>query len=343
MSPEPYVRGQAAVLAILLIGAAAVGSPLAALVLAGVGALVVFGLRTKYRGDVAAAGTPTPRHRERLDLIVSGDARAALGAGLVAGGLLVALGIGARDIGAAAATPVLLAGSAIGVYLSSLVDWYVILPRISGQLGVRPCRDEHSRHPRFPRTWRESTRWWFIHRIAAALILRFGLSFAVAFTIKRYVTFPGGSFVVATIAVAGFASYRAAAFRAFFEAGHPTFIVGRTVRCAKAKRQPLRTLKLGRRTFRIPGLKKEAVGDHGPRMYVYDVALECVQLARVADREREVPRDSDDKVVFESDPEKVLLKDIGAVKPGTPFAGCEGRCSGINWYCIENPRCFEPK
>jgi hypothetical protein len=26
-----------------------------------------------------------------------------------------------------------------------------------------------------------------------------------------------------------------------------------------------------------------------------------------------------------------------------PFSGCKGGCSGINWYCIENPRCFAPK
>ena len=173
--------------------------------------------------------------------------------------------------------------------------------------------------------------------------LSFGVSFAVSSTIKQYVSMPGGAFVVATVAVAGFASYRQAAFRAFFQAGHPTFIVGRTVRRSRAKRRPLLSARLGRRTFTIPGLKKEPVGRLGPREYVYDVALECVQLVDVRDRERAVPRDDNGDVVYESDPEKVLLKDIGAAKRAKRFEGCKETCSGINWYCIENPQCFEPK
>ena len=343
MSPEPYVRGQALVLSALLVAAAILGTPLAVLILASVIGLVARGLNVKYRRDVAMAADPAPYHRERLDLIVAGDARAALGIGIAASALLVGFDVSRPDIGAAPATAVLLAGAAAAVYLSSLVDWYIILPRISGQLGARPCQDENSEQPRFPKTWREITRWWYIHRIAAALLLRFGLSFAVTLTIKRYVSFPGGSFVVGTIAVAGFASYRAAAFRAFFEAGHPTFIVRRTVRRSKARRRPLRTFTLRGHTMAIPGFKKEAVGPFGPRQYVYDIALECVQFAAVRERERAATRDDNGEVVYERNPEKILLKDIGACKPGTSFSGCKHGCSGINWYCIDNPRCFEPK
>jgi hypothetical protein len=337
------VRWQALALAGLLVAAAVLASPPAALVLSVVSGVIARGLYVKYRRDVVAAGTATPRHRERLDLIVAGDARAALGVGVIAGAILVGLDVDAVDIGAATATPVLVAAAVAGVYLSSLVDWYIILPRISGQLGVRPCRDHNGQHPRFPKTWRETTRWWYNHRIAAALILSFGLSFAVTSTIKQYVSVPGGAFVVATVAVAGFASYRKAAFRAFFEAGHPTFIVGRTVHRSRAKRRPLRSFKLGGRTFTIRGLRKEAVGPLGPREYVYDVSLECVQLVAVRDRERAIPRDENGDVIYEDDPEKVLLKDIGAAKRAKPFEGCTKSCSGVNWYCIENTRCFEPK
>ncbi len=171
MSPEPYVRWQALALAGLLVAAAVLASPRAALILAVVSGVIARALYVRYRGDVVAAGTTTPGHRERLDLIVAGDARAALGIGIIAGAILVGLNVDAVQIGAATATPVLLAAAAAGVYLSSLVDWYIILPRISGQLGVRPCRDQNGRHPRLPKTWRETTRWWFHHRIAAALSL----------------------------------------------------------------------------------------------------------------------------------------------------------------------------
>lgn len=343
VSPEPYVRWQAAALAGFLVAAGVCASPRAALILAVISGVIARGLYAKYSRDVAAAGTTTPRHRERLDLIVAGDARAALGIGVIADAILVGFDVDAVAIGAATATPVLLAAAVSGVYLSSLVDWYIILPRISGQLGARPCRDQNGQHPRFPKTWRETTRWWYNHRIAGALMLSFGSSFAVSLTIKRYVSVPGGAFVVASVAVAGFASYRKAAFRAFFEAGHPTFIVGRAVRRSGAKRRPLRSFNLGRRTFTIPGLRKETVGPLGPREYVYDVALECVQLVAVRDREHAIPRDDNGDVIYESDPEKVLMKDIGAAKPAKPFEGCREGCSGINWYCVENPHCFEPQ
>jgi hypothetical protein len=343
VSPVPYVRGQALVLAVLLLAAAVLGAPAPTLAVACVAALSARGLYVKYCRDVLAAGTPVPDHRERLDLIVSGDARAALGVAIVGSALLVGSDFTPPDIGVAAASPVLLAGACAAVYLSSLVDWYVILPRISGQLGFRPCRDENGRHPHFPRTWRETTRWWYIHRIAAALFLSFGMSFAITLTIRRYVEFPGGTFVVGSIAGAGLAAYRQAAFRAFFQAGHPTFIVGRTVRRQTAKRRPLGAFAVGTRKLRIPGFKKDPVGPLGPREYVYDIALEGVQLVGARERERGVPRGADGNVSYESDPEKVLLKHIGTVKPAKPFAGCETCCSGINWYCIENPRCFEPK
>lgn len=293
---------------------------------------------------MAAARTDVPWHRDRLDVIVAGDARAALGIGLIASALLVGFDVEPPDVGAAAATPVLLAGAAAAVYLSSLVDWYVILPRVSGQLGARPCRGEHGEHPRFPKTWRETTRWWYLHRIAAALMLRFGLSFAITMTVNRHISLPGGAAVIAGAAVGGFAAYMAAVPKAFLQAGHPTLIVGRTVRRRSSKRLPLRTFKLKRWVIAIPGFKRVPVGSPGPREYVFDVALEGVQVVPVEERERAVPRNDAGEIEYENDPTKVPLKQVDACEPAKrPFAGCSKRCAGINWYCIENRSCFEPK
>ena len=343
MSPEPYVRGQAAVLAVLLVAAAVLASPIAILVLSVVSAAMVVGLSRKYRRDVRTARSETPAHRRRLDDIVAGDARAAIGAGIVASGLLYGFGVRVVDIGAAPATPVLVAGAAAAVYLSSLVDWYVILPRISGQLGVRPCRSD-DRLPGFPHTWRLTTQWWYVHRIAAALLLRFGLAFAITLTVHRYVSLFGGSSVVVAAALGFLASYLAAVPKAAFEAGHPTLIVGRTVQRTEGRRRRRKQLRVARRTISIPALTFAPIGNYGRRQYVYDIALEGVQLVPARPRERAVPRDDDGTVSFEKDPEKVLLKNLGAVRPGEPaFQGCRETCSGINWYCIENPRCYEPK
>lgn len=346
MSPEPYVRGQAFVLAAVLVIAAVLGSPLAALISAGVASLSAWGLAAKYRRDMLVARGATPHHRERLDLIVAGDARAVLSIGLTIGAVLVAEGFDVPDIGIASATPILLAVAVSAVYLSSLVDWYLILPRISGQLGARPCRADSGDHERFPKTWRETTRWWYVHRIAAALLLRFGLSFALTLSVNEYLDLPGGAAIVAAAALGGFAPYMAAVPRAFFQAGHPTMIVGRTVRRRKTERPPLRTFTVMGRTIRIPGLKRRPVGPHGPREYVFDVALEGVQLVPASAREKAVPRERDGNVSYERDPETLPLNAVAAAE-ATPadraFSGCDGQCSGVNWYCIENPRCFEPK
>jgi hypothetical protein len=344
MSPEPYLRGQALVLAILLLATAVLGSALAALVCAVASGLAAWGLHAHYRSDLSAAQADVPPHRERLDLIVAGDVRAAIAAGVIAGGLLIGFPIHRPDVGVVPATLILLAATAAVILLSSLFDWYIILPRVSGLLGIRPCRDPDRDHPRFPRTWRETTRWWYIHRIVAALVLRYGLSYAVVFTIEHHVSLPGGTDIVSGAAVGSFAAYLAAIPAAVWQAGHPSLIVGRTVRRHHVEITP-RTLSAFGWRIQIPWPKRHALATLLPREYVYDVALESVQLVPAASREHKIPRHRDGNVIYERNPVKMEVRDARPSGPerAKPFSGCEGRCSGISWYCIENPRCFATK
>ena len=341
VSPEPYVRAQAFALALLLVAAAVLGSPIAALACAAASGAVAWMLRAKYLGDVA--GKPIASHRERLDRIVAGDAQAAVGIGLTAGALLTAFDVSAPDIGQASATPVLVAVAAAGVYLSSLTDWYVILPRISGQLGARPCRDEHGRHPSFPRSWRETTRWWYNHRILATLVFRFGLAFAISLTVHRYLSY-GATTIVGGALLGAFAVYVASVPRAVFQAAHLSVVVGWTITRRDTQRVPLAVFSWGKRSLSMPGFRRERVGPPGPREYVYDVALEGFEVVRAMEREGDVPCTPDGAIAYERHPIKVPLREADSAERGEPrFAGCDGRCSGINWYCIENPSCFEPK
>lgn len=189
------------------------------------------------------------------------------------------------------------------------------------------------------------TRWWYIHRIVAAVVLRFGLSLAVALTLTHHIAVPHGAGLVAGALVGGFASYLAAAWDAFWQAGHLTLIVGRTVERHEVTRVP-RVIEVLGRELRPPFLTEGLAGRIQQREYVFDVALEGVQLAPAEPREGvDVPRHGDGRVFYERDPAKLLVKDIGASqpRPAEPFAGCRGRCSGVNWYCIENPRCFKNK
>jgi hypothetical protein len=327
--------------------AALQGPAIAALLCTGATALVAGVLYVRYRGDLQAAHVDVvPQHRERLDLIVAGDVRAALAVGAVAASFMLALSVERPDLGIAPVSAVLLGVTAAIVLLSSLVDWYLILPRISGLLGIRPCREPDTDFPRRPQTWREVTRWWYVHRIIAALALRFGLSFAISFTASQHMDVPYGASIVAGAAVGFLASYIAAVRKATWQAGHPSLIVGRTVRRRVVERVPRRITVFGREV-KLPYLTRAEVGEMRPREYVYDVSLEAVQFVVAAKYEGEdVPRrDKKGRIVYERNPAKMLVRDVEAStpEPAEPFAGCDGRCSGINWYCIENPRCFATK
>jgi hypothetical protein len=345
MSPEPYVRGQAFVFAVLLVTAAVFGSAVAALACSVVSGMAAWALNARYVQDVLIGGVDIPPHRERLDLIVVGDVRAAVTLGVVIGALMVGFPIHRPNVGVAPVTTILLAATASVILLSSLVDWYVILPRVSGLLGIRPCREPDRDHPRFPKTWRETTRWWYIHRIVAALVLRFGLSYAVVLTVERHTSLPGEASVVGGAVVGSFAAYLAAIPKAVWQAGHPTMIVGRTMRRHTVQRTP-RAFTVMKRSLQIPWLKRRTVGPLRRREYVYDVALEAVQLVPASAREKTIPRDHNGNLLYERHPAKLEVRDINASEPEPAqqaFSGCKASCSGISWYCIENPRCFATK
>jgi hypothetical protein len=279
-------------------------------------------------------------------LIVAGDLRTALLTGLTASGLLIAFPADTPVPELPPGTSILLAVTGSIVLLSSLVDWYIILPRVSGLLGIRPCRHPDTDFPRSPKTWRETSRWWYIHRIVAALVLRFGISYAVVIAVAHQTSIPGGASIVGGAAAGSFASYLAAIPKTVWEAGHPSLIIGRTVSRSNIERLPRFITILGLR-LKIPLLSRRVEGALRPRDYVYDVAVEGVQLVAADSREGELPLDEKDgSLVFERNPRKLKVRDIDASQPEPaeePFHGCSGRCSGINWYCIENPRCFATK
>jgi hypothetical protein len=336
------VRAHALALAAALLGLSLVGSPLDGLITSSACALLALWLRGRYRSELVAARVNVPPHRERLDRIVDGDLQTVLAVGLTAGGVMLGFGIDPAAVGLSRWTPLMVALAAAGVYLSSLVDWYVILPRISGMLGARPCREDEERHPRFPHTWRETTRWWLVHRSLALLVFRFGLAFALTLSLARHISVPAGASIVAGAALGFAATYLKVIPAAGFQAGHPTMIVGHTVGHAETKRVRRRVRLFGR-SIPLPLTELIEIGEGDGRDWVYDIALEGVQVVPATSREGEVPRTPDGKVRYERRPRKIPLRDIGDTEPAEPFRGCRDRCSGINWYCIENPDCFRPK
>lgn len=133
----------------------------AAVLLAGL--ILDVGYRVGLNG---ANARPVPTHRRDLDRIVR---RQWIGAGM-AGVLLVATA-GLLDAGSidphhflgAVITLGLIA--IVAIFISSLIDWYWILPRISGVVRPGPCEATGGQ------LWARVTGVWLFHRAVATLIV----------------------------------------------------------------------------------------------------------------------------------------------------------------------------
>ncbi|HST68184.1 MAG TPA: hypothetical protein VLI94_00830 [Solirubrobacterales bacterium] len=331
MSPIPYVRGQLVVLSVLIVLAAIVGAALVALCCAAVSLGLFCCFEARYRHDVSVMEGEIPSHRARLDTVMSNNAWGGLGPALLIA--LVALLVDSHPEGStfdtARAALASLTIAATGVYSSSLVDWYVILPRISGQLGYRPCRDAHPAFP-FPHSWKEVTRWWYIHRIVGALVFRVFVALAAAAIVGDLIGAGIQTKVAAGLIVGLFGPYMASIPDAVMQASQPKVLVGQTVLVkARARRQLL------------PPFRKLYPPDLPGRQYVVDVSLEGVHMTAAAPRETaELPPEEP----FVRNPDRIALANLESARLAPrQFRGCQGGCAGINWYCIENPSCFEAK
>lgn len=340
MSPLPYVRGQAIVLAILIAVAGLFDGALVAVCVGAAAMLWLVAMRFKYRRDLAATTSWVPDHRTKLDHVVAFDPLVTILPATVAA-LLFLLGVlpPIVDVGTVYGAAVVLAPTAAVIWGSSLIDWYLILPRISGQLGYRPCRaaEEEEWFP-FPYTWKEVTRWWYIHRAVGTLVFHLGLSAAIAAVVVSATGFDFLGHAVAGFVMLMFGAYAILAVargsilaREVGQMGHAKGIVGQTVTVERraGRRHPVQLWRM------LPAIEIDG------RRLVVDVALESIQLAQVEPREKAT---LPSPLRFDKDFDSLRLADVDAIRQAnSKFSGCGGRCSGINWYCIENPNCFKPK
>ncbi len=210
--------------------------------------------------------------------------------------------------------------------------WYLIFPRVSGRLGFRPCRSA-SEVPQFyfPGTWKEVTRWWYFHRIVGTFVFRVGLTTAGAIVLGEVLDAREASRWLMAGPMLLFAGYGySALWHSVLQAGNAKAVVGQTV---AVERRP------GKRRM-LPAFWKLPPLAFDGRYYIVDVAIEGVQLV---DTEPHEAQELPEPEKFTRYPRSVLLPNADATYSTSKFKGCEGRCSGINWYCIENPRCFHLK
>ncbi len=310
------MRIQAAAVCVTLVSTVVLGGATFVLVAGGALALFAVFVWRKYRRDKLLAAAEVPPHRERLDMLMSGDARAALLPGIVLGVFASVLAPDTPHVAGFVVDAVeIVTLVAVVVYGSSLFDWYVILPRMTGLLGPRPCRDDGG-FKTFPRTWREVTRWWYGHRFVAGFFVVYGAALAAGILVAGATGASSPWVDLSITAVFGsLGAYRKALLPAAKEFMHPRLIIGRTV------------------TSRF-----------GERRYVYDVALEGVQTVSAEKFEKRAEAMlPDEKPEFEDGPGRTPLTAVDEMGDGERYTGCDRRCAGISWYCIENEDCFRAK
>ncbi|MDQ3725122.1 MAG: hypothetical protein M3335_04400 [Actinomycetota bacterium] len=162
-------------------------------------ALGVVGSVLLNHGYARALGsTRRPLSRAPLDRLVAVEVALAFAPPLAVLALLEAGVLGGFEVDALWAASVgVTAGVMTVCFLSSLVDWYYVLPRRDGLVGSPPCRAPEENR------WKRVTWFWFLHRLVAAAATIGGV-YAIAICLglwlnERYPDFSGG--VGGTVAV----------------------------------------------------------------------------------------------------------------------------------------------
>lgn len=317
MEPKVSMTAYAVFDGVMLLLLAATGREQAAL-LTSLGWTAVCALFAAiYLARLRRSRRPRPGHRSRLDRWVLAQwsvapAIVVLAVWLLDMSFLDGAGrfLDAVSIGAAV--------GGLGVYVSAIVDWYLILPAVSGIVSPAPCQAPARER------WARVSKLWFFHRGAATILVTLCVISVLGYMAQTADDAGGGSERLAwvgAILVSGVVFYR-------YQNG------------------ALTSLWWGLRAPRHVGdiVKLE----DGGIAYVVDLAVQGANYMRLDDdrsyRGARFPYKKDDEIPLER---------LSRVKPHNPGdsdalrAPCRDHsgdcspptdwCSGVNWYCRCNP------
>lgn len=196
---------------------------------------------------------------------------------------------------------------AVTIFASSLVDWYRVLPRMSGVVCPGPCES-----PGDPR-WVKVTNLWLFHRGLATLIVAGIVPVIPGYMLDRSLT--GGTqafwLAVTSIVLIPSGSFATRALTAGYWALNPPLHVGDGIR---------RHDEYGTRT-----------------VWVADVSLQGAKYIEL-DQDRDYTR----KPFAQKSEGLIGLFELGRVRKQAIAPPCRaGRCSGINWYCRNHPHAHD--
>jgi MFS family permease len=198
---------------------------------------------------------------------------------------------------------------ALTLFISSLIDWSYIVPRLcgSGDLPGLPCLT--STEPR----WRDVTRVWLAHRIAAYVIVRTAMVVAVLFFIASFhPQLPTGTAsALAALLVAVIIYYVNQLIPLGALISNPPIQVGDRIVLAE---------EFG-----------TGVSDR-PIYYIVDVGIEGAKLLEL--ETGDAPRDME---LVRTHDRMIALTDIAnLLRERSRFAGCRSRCTKASSRCPLN-------
>jgi hypothetical protein len=323
VTPDPYVRNQAALLLVGLAALTLIGASGLALGLTGGVALAGGLLLYADRRAIAQVGAVVPPHRGIPDRLVLRSVVAVAVVGLLLGAASLALSepVLSVDSEPASACIKAVACALAGILLGSLVDWWWVLPRITGLLGVRPCQPANSGRGSPRRlNWEEVTRYWYLNRIVAAVVVMVAGAVLV-FNLMRLVL--GGGAATTTLAGAG----------------------GVLALLAEAYRQhlPWGVMEMLNPHARVG----DTIAVDGQTAWTVDVSMEGVKYIDYAEHNQRwqarLSSSVDERVRYEPKFDgSIPLTEAKKIRHRSIPRPCPaGGCTGASWYCIDNPRCFE--
>jgi hypothetical protein len=199
------------------------------------------------------------------------------------------------------------------VYASSLVDAYIVSPRLRGDRGKRPCEESKDAG------WRPLTQLWLLHRILAYLAVRISLAAGVLIVVVASIHKPSTTVTSAIVAVsslvAGYLLNRATPI--FISAINPPFYVGDKVWLVEEY---------------AAGVKPQTC------YYAVDVSIDGVGLLELADSNRVLDRESTqgpDARIGRTHDRIVAIGDTGRLlRSRRTFTECAtNNCRLVNKYC----------
>lgn len=188
------------------------------------------------------------------------------------------------------------------VYASSLIDWYWVLPRVSGIVSPPPCVRVGGKY------YDGVTKVWYLHRATATALFTFVLAGVPAYAAGE-ATNGTNSTVLTLVGAAlaiGYNTVNSGTLHAFSEFLSPVVSVGGFV-----------------------SLRRKIQDAEPQDAYVVDVAIQGIKYRFVADADGEFIEDGTLLKYHEIDRELV-------VERKEPVCPSLDQCRAINWYCLRN-------